>query len=199
MSAFQKWCSGRDSNPHGLLHTPLKRARLPITPPELILKELSICRRIRDLCSEGRCGRKRRRDASCRGLSLRFEALKHYPAERASRSTAPCTIKTLAETIVILESTETVPRGPKAAFEILLVNNAPASVLPGWSNTEPIRTRQEIKYNTYRTYSNIFDLSVIHYFSKAFGFQTRPADQCTVNIVLGHQLLDIVRFYRSAV
>ncbi len=28
------WCSGGDSNPHGLLHTPLKRARLPITPPE---------------------------------------------------------------------------------------------------------------------------------------------------------------------
>ena len=28
-----EWCRGRDSNPHGLLHTPLKRARLPITPP----------------------------------------------------------------------------------------------------------------------------------------------------------------------
>ncbi len=32
--ALNGWCSGRDSNPHGLLHTPLKRARLPITPPE---------------------------------------------------------------------------------------------------------------------------------------------------------------------
>ena len=30
------WCRGRDSNPHGLLHTPLKRARLPITPPRLV-------------------------------------------------------------------------------------------------------------------------------------------------------------------
>lgn len=30
-----RWCSGRDSNSHGFLHTPLKRARLPITPPEL--------------------------------------------------------------------------------------------------------------------------------------------------------------------
>jgi len=40
-------------------------------------------------------------------------------------------IYTVAETIVILESTEAVPRGPKAVFEILLVNNAPASVLPG--------------------------------------------------------------------
>ena len=33
------WCSGGDSNPHGLLHTPLKRARLPITPPELNFQE----------------------------------------------------------------------------------------------------------------------------------------------------------------
>ena len=30
------WCRGRDSNPHGLLHTPLKRARLPITPPRQV-------------------------------------------------------------------------------------------------------------------------------------------------------------------
>ncbi len=34
-----KWCSGRDSNPHGLLHTPLKRARLPITPPEPVFSK----------------------------------------------------------------------------------------------------------------------------------------------------------------
>lgn len=29
-----KWCSERDSNPHKLPHTPLKRTRLPIPPPE---------------------------------------------------------------------------------------------------------------------------------------------------------------------
>ena len=40
-------------------------------------------------------------------------------------------IKTLAATIVIRPSTDAVPRGPKAVFEILLVNKAPASVLPG--------------------------------------------------------------------
>jgi hypothetical protein len=57
------------------------------------------------------------------------------------------TMKTLAATIVILERTETVPRGPNAVFEILLVNNAPASVLPGCSNTELIKTRQERKNN----------------------------------------------------
>ena len=41
------------------------------------------------------------------------------------------TMKHDAATMVIFESTEAVPRGPKAAFEILLVKSAPASVLPG--------------------------------------------------------------------
>ena len=31
----QGWCSGRDSNSHGLRHCPLKTACLPIPPPEL--------------------------------------------------------------------------------------------------------------------------------------------------------------------
>ena len=41
------------------------------------------------------------------------------------------TMKTEAATIVIFESIDAVPRGPKAALETLLVNNAPASVFPG--------------------------------------------------------------------
>ena len=28
------WCSGRESNPHALRHTPLKRVCLPVPPPE---------------------------------------------------------------------------------------------------------------------------------------------------------------------
>ena len=28
-----KICAGRDSNPHALRHTPLKRTRLPVPPP----------------------------------------------------------------------------------------------------------------------------------------------------------------------
>ncbi len=51
---FQIWCSGGDSNPHGLLHTPLKRARLPITPPELICQKLLVGRgRSRGICRRG--------------------------------------------------------------------------------------------------------------------------------------------------
>ena len=30
--AEKSWCRRRDSNPHGLLHTPLKRACLPVPP-----------------------------------------------------------------------------------------------------------------------------------------------------------------------
>ncbi len=55
------------------------------------------------------------------------------------------TIKTEAATIVIFERIEVVPRGPKAALETLLVNSAPASVLPGWSNTVPTRVMQAVK------------------------------------------------------
>jgi CheY-like chemotaxis protein len=33
-AASEGWCSGRDLNPHTLRHTPLKRACLPIPPPE---------------------------------------------------------------------------------------------------------------------------------------------------------------------
>ena len=34
----EKKCSRGDSNPHGLLHTPLKRTRLPISPPEQVFQ-----------------------------------------------------------------------------------------------------------------------------------------------------------------
>lgn len=41
------------------------------------------------------------------------------------------TMKTAAATIVTFDKTEAVPRGEKAELETLLVNKAPASVLPG--------------------------------------------------------------------
>src|SRR5262245_24245156 len=45
-----EWCSGRDLNPHGFRHTPLKRTCLPIPPPELL--------RGARTCSEARTFRK---------------------------------------------------------------------------------------------------------------------------------------------
>lgn len=65
------------------------------------------------------------------------------------------TMKMQAAAIVIFERTDAVPRGPNALLETLLVNNAPASVLPGCSSTAPISTMQEIKNIAYSTYSNL--------------------------------------------
>ena len=60
-------------------------------------------------------------------------------------------MKTQAAMIVIFDKTEAVPRGPNAEFEMLLVNNAPASVLPGCSSTELTRTMHAAKNNVYKT------------------------------------------------
>ncbi len=54
-------------------------------------------------------------------------------------------MNTIAAPMVNLPSTEAVPRGAKAVLETLLVNKAPASVLPGCSNTEPMSSTQEVK------------------------------------------------------
>ena len=59
-------------------------------------------------------------------------------------------INTVAAPIVIRDRTEAVPRGEKAELDTLLVNNAPASVLPGCSSTDPINAIQAVKNNTYK-------------------------------------------------
>jgi hypothetical protein len=86
-------------------------------------------------------------------------------ATESSTDTFPCNagneirkatiIKVAAAAIVIFDRTEAVPRGPNAALETLLVNNAPASVLPGCSNTEPISVMQAIKNKAYKTYNKV--------------------------------------------
>ncbi len=70
-------------------------------------------------------------------------------------------MKTVAATIVILDSTVAVPRGPNAALETLLVNSAPASVLPGCSNTAPTNAMHEIKKIAYKTYINLVSFRTI--------------------------------------
>jgi hypothetical protein len=60
-------------------------------------------------------------------------------------------MNTHAATIVIFDNTDAVPRGPNAEFDMLLVNNAPASVFPGCSSTEPTSTTHATKNNVYKT------------------------------------------------
>ena len=54
-------------------------------------------------------------------------------------------MKMIAATIVNLDKTEAVPRGPNAALETLLVKSAPASVFPGCKSTVAIKTTHETK------------------------------------------------------
>jgi hypothetical protein len=55
-----------------------------------------------------------------------------------------------AAAIVTFESTVAVPRGLNAELDTLLVNSAPASVLPGCSNTAATSTRHDRKNNPYK-------------------------------------------------
>ena len=56
-------------------------------------------------------------------------------------------IKRVAATMVILDKILSVPRGPKAVLETLLVKSAPASDLPGCKSTDAINVRHETMNN----------------------------------------------------
>src|SRR5687767_14935628 len=78
-----------------------------------------------------------------------------FPVNAGIESIRAVSMKTTAATIVSLDKTEAVPRGPKAALETLLVNSAPASVLPGCNKTAAIRTMHATKNIVYKTYINL--------------------------------------------
>ncbi len=78
-----------------------------------------------------------------------------FPVNAGIESIRAESMKTMAAAIVSFDKTEAVPRGPKAALETLLVNSAPASVLPGCSKTVAIRTMQATKNIVYKTYINL--------------------------------------------
>ena len=79
-----------------------------------------------------------------------------FPVIAGSERSNAAIKKTAAAPIVIFDKIEAVPRAPKAVLEILLVNSAPASALPGCNNTVATNTRQEMKNNPYRKVTNIF-------------------------------------------
>jgi hypothetical protein len=102
-------------------------------------------------------------------------------------------IKHAAAAMVIRDKTDCVPRGPKAVLEMLLVKSAPASALPGCNKIVATKTMQEIKNKTYNKVTNIF-LLIINYFCKALGIEACSADQRAVNILLFHQISDVICF-----
>ncbi len=70
-----------------------------------------------------------------------------FPVIAENDNNKAANIKVIAAVIVILDKTDCVPRGPNAVLEILLVNKAPASVLPGCNNTVATNTKHEMKNN----------------------------------------------------
>jgi hypothetical protein len=87
------------------------------------------------------------------GMSPAPDNTETFPVSAGIEIINADSINTTAAAIVSLDRTDAVPRGPKEALETLLVNNAPASVLPGCSKTAAINTTQEIKNIVYKTYS----------------------------------------------
>jgi hypothetical protein len=79
-----------------------------------------------------------------------LESTDTLPVKAGIESSRAETINIAAAVIVILESTVAVPLGLNAELETLLVNKAPASVLPGCSNTAATNTMHERKNNPYK-------------------------------------------------
>ena len=73
------------------------------------------------------------------------------PASHGSESISAINMNAAAAPMVIFASKLAVPRGPNAVLETELVNNAPASALPGCSNMTRIRTMHARMNNPYKT------------------------------------------------
>ncbi len=109
-------------------------------------------------------------------------------------------MKQTAAVIVTFERIVAVPRGARAELETLLVNKAPASVLPGCNKTAAISTMHERKKTVYKKYSNFLNhLFIVHDRGKTFRFETSSADECSVDFRLRHQRRNVVRLDRTAV
>jgi hypothetical protein len=85
--------------------------------------------------------------AGASGFAERTETL---PVSAGIASSRAESINTTAALIVTFDNTVAVPRGANAELDTLLVNNAPASVLPGCNKTAATNTRHERKNNPYK-------------------------------------------------
>ncbi len=79
-----------------------------------------------------------------------LESTETSPVKAGIARNSPESINTAAATIVIFDKTVAVPRGVNAELDTLLVNNAPASVLPGCNKTAATSTMQERKNKPYK-------------------------------------------------
>ncbi len=85
--------------------------------------------------------------AGVSGLLVSTETL---PVSAGIERNSADSINNVAAAIVTFESIVAVPRGARAELETLLVNKAPASVLPGCNSTAAMSVRQERKKIPYK-------------------------------------------------
>ena len=79
------------------------------------------------------------------GASGLLESTETLPVKAGIESINARSMKSVAVMIVVLDNTVAVPLDPYALLDTLLVKSAPASVLPGCSNTVTTRTMHERK------------------------------------------------------
>ena len=84
------------------------------------------------------------------GASGLLDKTEIFPVKAGIARKRADSINVVAAAIVSFDKTVAVPRGLKAVLDTLLVNNAPASVFPGCSKTDAIRTRHERKNIPYK-------------------------------------------------
>ncbi len=79
------------------------------------------------------------------GASGLLDKTEIFPVSAGIARNKADSMNVVAAMIVTLDKTVAVPRGANAELDTLLVNKAPASVLPGCNRTAAIRVRQERK------------------------------------------------------
>ena len=84
------------------------------------------------------------------GMSGLLESTEIFPVNTGIDNNNAESMNVQAAVIVTLDNTVAVPRGENAVLETLLVNKAPASVLPGWSKTAATRMRHDKKNKPYK-------------------------------------------------
>ena len=89
-------------------------------------------------------------DDVCVGSSGLLFKTETFPVRAGIASSNADSMNIVAAPIVTFDKTVAVPRGLSAELETLLVNSAPASVLPGCSKTAATSTRHERKNNPYK-------------------------------------------------
>ncbi len=202
-------CRRGDSNPHGLPHTALNRACLPIPPLRRFLNyfaESAVAggaalggtgsKRESSLGTMGKraAGTDARFFCSCSTRLLAGPALPRFIKDKTierSRNTA-------AKTVVTLLKKLAAPRPPKTAPMSPIPPKAPANPPPLLDCNKMTRVRAK-QTTTKRKSKNpyiLFPLSLIHTsddFGKALRIQTRSPHQGTVDILLAQKRCGILR------